>query len=461
MKKEESWWWSVPAEAIQAAVGKESFTALQGAWRENINYREGNILGFPGTTPEPVALAVHAWFSELQANNIGCHTLNRKAEFGFPGTQRLEREFVYDVARLFGAQDPEHTIDGYLCGGGTEGNEHAMWGARNKLQARSFTGNTKRGIVVLRSFLAHYSVDKAANRLLGINPKTCEASDGSVLHELHTNAEGELNAEIVDHAIRFHYGEGYRRFIVYLTAGTINMGSIDRVSEISRHIGYLKRTLRIVVHVHVDAAFGGFVIPFLYPDLRFAFDNKHVDSVSVDIHKMGYVPYPAGLFLARKGFIGRWTTTKATYLGGHNDRTSCGSRPGANAAACWATFRTLGRDGYRERVLRCMGMRDYIQSRMREFKGAYIYPSRLNVFAVRFPLVFTRAMLVENGDGMSLHERYCIPEDRFPRNLTRSKWKGKVLRRPCRVFRFAAMPHVTRQAVDEFVDVLRRAAGPA
>ena len=37
--------------------------------------------------------------------------------------------------------------------------------------------------------------------------------------------------------------------------------------------------------IHVDAASGGFVAPFVYPDLEFDFRLKNVNSVSASGHK--------------------------------------------------------------------------------------------------------------------------------------------------------------------------------
>jgi glutamate decarboxylase len=41
------------------------------------------------------------------------------------------------------------------------------------------------------------------------------------------------------------------------------------------------------VPIHVDAASGGFIAPFLYPDLAWDFRLKNVKSINVSGHKYG------------------------------------------------------------------------------------------------------------------------------------------------------------------------------
>lgn len=158
----------------QRGVSRSEIDAeLKKALGNCIDYDKDPVLGFPGTTSSEVAIETHHLFAPRQPNNLGYHTKNDPSEMGFRGTQELERGFVYAVADMIGVENPERNIDGYICSGGTEGNYHGLWLARNKLwRERRIKPHEKRGeIVVLHSFLFHYGLLKAFGRLLERDPE--------------------------------------------------------------------------------------------------------------------------------------------------------------------------------------------------------------------------------------------------------------------------------------------------
>jgi glutamate/tyrosine decarboxylase-like PLP-dependent enzyme len=77
----------------------------------------------------------------------------------------------------------------------------------------------------------------------------------------------------------------------------------------------------------------------------------HADSISIDPHKLGYVPYPAGVVLLKKKDAREIMSGDAPYLwSGTSDEdftgryTLEGSRPGSAAAACWLAHKTISLD---------------------------------------------------------------------------------------------------------------------
>jgi tyrosine decarboxylase/aspartate 1-decarboxylase len=112
----------------------------------------------------------------------------------------------------------------------------------------------------------------------------------------------------------------------------------------------------------VDAAFGGFVLPFLkelgYKPLDFDFRLPGVCSITIDPHKMGLAPIPAGGILFRDAKMSEAISMKVPYLaGGETEHsTVLGTRSGASAVAVWALLRHLGRAGYTAVVERCLGL---------------------------------------------------------------------------------------------------------
>ena len=72
------------------------------------------------------------------------------------------------------------------------------------------------------------------------------------------------------------------------TAGTAELGVVDPIDKLS------EIALRHNVYLHVDAAFGGLIIPFLpNPKPIFDFSLEGVKSITVDPHKMGMAAIPS------------------------------------------------------------------------------------------------------------------------------------------------------------------------
>ncbi len=85
------------------------------------------------------------------------------------------------------------------------------------------------------------------------------------------------------------------------------------------------------------------------------------DSVIIDPHKLGYVPYPCGavLFRSEEDFrILEYLNTSPNLE--KVMPTIEGSRPGTSAAAFWIALKTLGLDGYRKLISRCLELARYL-----------------------------------------------------------------------------------------------------
>ena len=236
--------------------------------------------------------------------------------------------------------------------------------------------------------------------------------------------------------------------------------SVDPTADICNVLEFLRDELKIQTYVHVDAAFGGFVLPFLEPDLEFGFQNKLVDSMVVDAHKTGFVPYSAGVFMCRKGWL-RYTTIEAKYIPGHST-TVCGSRSGAIAAACWALTELRGREEFREKLQECMTNLGYLQKRLLQLNNdgqehVKLYPARMNIQAVWVDDEIMSIMIPKNPKDISdqyLCSRFCVPSDIFPRDLTNPDCFDGLKADKITIFRFVVMPHLSKQKIDQFMDEL-------
>ncbi|HEY7965864.1 MAG TPA: glutamate decarboxylase [Solirubrobacteraceae bacterium] len=127
-------------------------------------------------------------------------------------------------------------------------------------------------------------------------------------------------------------------------------GSYEPVAEIAKALDELERGSGIDVPIHVDAASGGFVAPFLEPDLEWDFRIPRVQSINASGHKYGLVYPGVGWAIWRNAeALPRDLVFDVNYLGGHMPTFALNfSRPGSEVVAQYHMFASLGRNGYRD-----------------------------------------------------------------------------------------------------------------
>jgi tyrosine decarboxylase/aspartate 1-decarboxylase len=132
------------------------------------------------------------------------------------------------------------------------------------------------------------------------------------------------------------------------------------------------------LYFHVDAAFGGFVLPFLKTLGEevpvFDFEAPGVCSMTVDPHKMGMAPIPAGGILFRNKKIRELISWKISYLAGGEARHAsiAGTRSGASVISVWSLLKHLGKDGYKRIVKRCMRLTWKLADEIEDIEGLEI-----------------------------------------------------------------------------------------
>src|SRR5205823_11042350 len=100
--------------------------------------------------------------------------------------------------------------------------------------------------------------------------------------------------------------------------------------------------------MHVDAASGGFVAPFLQPELQWDFRIKRVQSINASGHKYGLVYPGVGWALWRnQEALPKKLIFDVNYLGGHMPTFALNfSHPGSQVVVQYFMFMSLGREGY-------------------------------------------------------------------------------------------------------------------
>jgi tyrosine decarboxylase/aspartate 1-decarboxylase len=340
------------------------------------------------TAPHPIGVAAYGVFLETNMGDPHLH----------PGTTEIEVKALRGVLRMLNAPNSAWAAP---TSGGSDANLTGLRIATKR--------SGKREVIVPET--AHFSFNKVAD-YLGL--KLVRAQVGTDF-TVDTTALRKLvspdTAAIVG------------------IAGTTELGTVDDVPELA------KISSEAGVHLHVDASFGGFVIPFLPREVKvpaFDFTNGGVSTIAVDGHKMGMAPIPSGFLAARDGADIDLIGTETPYVSTKRQPTIRGTRPGAASAATYAVMEHLGVDGYRKVVKTCIADSRFLASELEAMGVALTTRPVLNIvtFRVKRPIV-VRDALMKKGWLLT------------PAHLTGG-------------LRVTVMPHVTRSALKRFLLVLRR-----
>ncbi len=318
------------------------------------------------TKPHPTAEKAYRLFLN---SNLGDPGL-------FPASVQLEKEVVAELAALLHGEN----CVGHVVSGGTEANLMALLAARNS--------SHKDVPEVVLPESAHFSFTKVCN-LLNLKPVYAGLDDSFRVDPAQVEkCVGENTVAIVG------------------TAGTSELGVVDPIEALSEIASRRK------VWLHVDAAFGGLVIPFL-ADAQppFDFQLEAVESMTVDPHKMGMAAIPAGGIIFRHQQSLDYLRTETPYLTDRYQYTFVGTRTGAAAASAWAAFRSLGMDGYREIVAKCMKTTWFLADGLTDAGFKLVVKPTLNIVAFRSSAGTKRLAEKLRGQGwfVSYVPRYdCI-----------------------------------------------------
>ena len=219
----------------------------------------------------------------------------------------------------------------------------AIWLRIGRAAGRDYLGP-----VLLVPGNKHYSWSKAAN-LFGLGEESLWAVD--------LDAEGRLNVDDLERLILRAEAAGRPVLMAVGVAGTTETGEIDPIDALHDRLERWEAERGVHIWRHVDAAYGGFLCAILGgPDEDVLTPASvaalraigRADSVTIDPHKLGYVPYACGAFLTRDTARYAVSAFDAPYLDrpelgdGKWSSTLEGSRSAAGAAAVWLSGRTMG-----------------------------------------------------------------------------------------------------------------------
>jgi glutamate decarboxylase len=136
---------------------------------------------------------------------------------------------------------------------------------------------------------------------------------------------------------------------VVAVLGSTMDGSYEPVQEICAALDSYQADSGVSVPVHVDAASGGFIAPFIQPALVWDFRLERVVSIQASGHKFGLVYPGVGWVLWRDAeFLPEDLVFHVNYLGGDMPTFALNfSRPGAQVVLQYFQFLRLGKEGFR------------------------------------------------------------------------------------------------------------------
>ncbi|MFC4549065.1 MULTISPECIES: tyrosine decarboxylase MfnA [Halorussus] len=335
----------------------------------------GRVLSSMCTVPHPDAAEAARRFL---ASNPGDPTT-------YPAVAELEAEVVSTLGEITGLADPH----GYVASGGTEANLQAVRAARDLAEADA------PNVVAPES--VHFSFQKAAD-VLDVELRLAAVDDDR-------RADPAAMGRLADADTALVVG----------VAGTTEYGRVDPIPDLADVAAEVDALL------HVDAAWGGFVLPFT--DRAWNFADAPVDTMTIDPHKMGRAPIPAGGFLARDDRVLDALAVDTPYLESTSQATLTGTRSGAGVAGAHAALTALWPDGYRENYERAQANAEWLADALAS-RGYDVVEPVLPLVAADIP---------EETVGALQAEGWRI-----------SPTGAGELRVVC-------MPHVTREMLESFV----------
>lgn len=132
------------------------------------------------------------------------------------------------------------------------------------------------------------------------------------------------------------------------TFGVTYTGNYEFPQPLHDALDKLQAETGLDIEMHIDAASGGFLAPFVAPDIVWDFRLPRVKSISTSGHKFGLAPLGCGWVIWRDtAALPDELVFKVDYLGGQVGTFAINfSRPAGQVIAQYYEFLRLGREGY-------------------------------------------------------------------------------------------------------------------
>ncbi len=304
-----------------------------------------NLATFVTTWMEPEAC-------ELLARSADKNIVDKDE---YPRTAELERRCVNILADLWGADPSQETATGCSTTGSSEACMLAGLALKWRWRAaREAAGQTTDRPNLVMGANVQVCWEKFC-RYWEVEPRLVPVSADAT----HLAAEGAAA----------HCDENTIGVVAIL--GSTFDGSYEPVAEIAAALDALERRTGLDVHLHVDAASGGFVAPFLDRGLVWDFRLPRVQSINASGHKYGLVSPGVGWALWRDAAaLPEELIFHVDYLGGDMPTFALNfSRSGVQVIVQYHQFLRLGREGYTAVQQACRDTASWLADRIGQLDG--------------------------------------------------------------------------------------------
>jgi aromatic-L-amino-acid/L-tryptophan decarboxylase len=293
----------------------------------------------------------------------------------------VERQIVEWMRQMFGFPSG---ASGIFVTGTSMANLMAVLVARTTALGRSVrqrgVGDDGARLTAYTSTAAHGCITKAMD-IAGFG--------GDALRCIEVDRSHRIDVAALRARIALDRSAGLRPFLVVGSAGTVDIGAIDdlqALSSLCREEG---------LWFHVDGAYGalGVLSPGLVPRLA---GLESADSIALDFHKWGQVPYDAGFLIVRDGDRHRDTfAAPAAYLRREARGLAAGSpwpcdlgpdlSRGFRALKTWFTLKSYGTEKLGAVITRSCALAGYLEERiLAEPRLELMAPVQLNIVCFRY-----------------------------------------------------------------------------
>ncbi|MBT3581384.1 glutamate decarboxylase [bacterium] len=391
------------ARELNSDIPKYEFPEHEIAPRLAYNIVHDELM-LDGNSRLNLATFVTTWM-EPEARQLMTETFDKNMidKDEYPQTAELETRCVNMLARLYNAPEKEAS-----CGCSTVGSSEAAmlgglalkWKWRQRMKAK----NKK--------------TDKP-NLVLGIDVQVC----------------WDKFCRYWDVEPRFVPMEGDRYIInakealklidentigVVGIMGTTFTGQYEPIEEINNALDKLNKKTGWDVPIHVDAASGGFVAPFIQPEIKWDFRLKWVKSINVSGHKYGLVYPGVGWIIWRDSEeLPEELIFKVNYLGGEMPTFALNfSRSGNQIVAQYYNFLRLGKDGYTSIIQSLSNTAQYLAQKIKELGMFELLTDGSDIPVLAFKLKQVQNHTVFDFSEMLRTRGWLIPAYTLPDNDT-------------------------------------------
>ena len=204
--------------------------------------------------------------------------------------------------------------------------------------------------------------------------------------------------------------------------GVTYTGMYEPVKEIAEALDRIQEETGLDIPIHVDGASGGFIAPFLQPEIEWDFRLERVHSISTSGHKYGLVYPGVGWVVWRdESYLPEDLVMRVSYLGGSMPTFDLNfSRPGAQVLLQYYLLLRLGRDGYTSVQHNCQRVAKYLSKAIGEMGPFELWNdgSDIPVFAWRLKAGHTDKWDLYDLSDQLRQRGWLVPAYPMPDNLS-------------------------------------------